>query len=79
MHILRLCCSSLLRSLLASIVCLVHLLRLLCLLYLLSLLSLLHGEQLLLLEILRLPMGHLLLKMHLHTDGPHVGIRLHCS
>ncbi|KAL1997868.1 hypothetical protein VTN02DRAFT_535 [Thermoascus thermophilus] len=79
MHILRLRGSSLLRRLLtrlACIACLVRLLRLLRLGLCLCL-CLLHGKKLVLLEI-RLPMGHLLLEMHLHVDGAHVGIiRLH--
>ena len=40
-----------------------------------GLMRLLHGKQMLLLQVLRLSMGHLLLKMH-HIDGSHIGICL---
>lgn len=41
-----------------------------------GLVRLLHGEQLLLLQVLRLSMGHLLLKMMHHIDGSHIRICL---
>jgi hypothetical protein len=57
-----------------SIVCLLGLLGLMRLL-----LRLLNGKELLLLEGLRLAMGHLLLHVHPHVDGSHSGIGLHRS
>lgn len=57
-----------------SVICLLRLLSLMRLL-----LRLLNGEELLLLEGLRLAMGHLLLHVHSHVNGAHSGVCLHRS
>lgn len=77
---------SLLWCLLSRVSCSICLVSLLGLLSLLSLLlrlllclSLLHSNELLLLQILRLSMGHLLLQVHLHVHGSHIRVGLHRS
>lgn len=75
-HVLGLCCCTLLGRLLAGLPCGCRLLNLSLVRLLLGLLH--SKELLLLLKILRLSMGHLL-KLHLQINRAHGRIRLHGS